>query len=144
MGHVHAVTLEKRHRIRQARDAIDSLITAEAFDAAAVNTLACRRSYADAASCLLEIINRPAHDLIPILIETPTFVHHRFAVALGAVPARNNFARPFNAEDLRVLGTREARLAMIASGEPMDWEAADRVERAVYALRHIVLRMCAR
>jgi hypothetical protein len=50
---------ETRLRLRKARDAVETLLSADAFDVAAADALAYRGVYAAAASCLLRILARP-------------------------------------------------------------------------------------
>jgi hypothetical protein len=64
---------KRRQEWWRAKAAIDALIDADAFDAAATEALSHRRSYGSAASCLLEIINCPARDLIPAFLKSQTF-----------------------------------------------------------------------
>jgi hypothetical protein len=140
-AHSHLDWVETRQRLRRAQDAVNAVLDASAFNVAAVEALARRWHYADAAGCLLRIIRCPGHDLIPIFLQSPAFAAYRCAIVFGAIPTQENLAQTFTVDDLRAIGTRAARLALIASGEPVEWTTSDQVERAVYTLRRIVLRM---
>jgi hypothetical protein len=125
-------------------DAVDAVLDADTFDATAVDALARRDCYADAASYLLQGIPRASLELVPIFMCSQSFQPYRCAVAFGAIPSHDHVAQMLTIEDLRSFGTREARLALLASGEPVEWEIADRIERAVYVLRSLVNAMCGR
>jgi hypothetical protein len=100
--HAAAAAIETQIRLRHARDAVDAVLDADAFDAAAADTPA-RHSYADAVAFLLDIIKRPGHDLVSILLGGQ-FVAYRFAVAFSVVSCQRNFRQPFTLDDLHAIG----------------------------------------
>jgi hypothetical protein len=133
---------ERRRRLLEIREAVEALLRADAFDAAAVDALARRHVYADAASYLLGVVScRGEHDLISHLHAGTFAAPYRFGVAFGAVASERDFMEPFGVDALRALGTPAARLALVTCGESVDWATLDRRGRAVFALRHLIMTM---
>ncbi len=127
-------------RIRRVQDAIQALLRADTFDGAAVDALAHRATYADAASYMLRIV-RAGPELIPALVDSSPFVPYRLAIIFRLVPSESETMSRFTLEDLRAIDKPATRLALIAAGEPFEWQTLDRVGRAVFALRRIVHAM---
>ena len=138
---LHAAA-ETRLRLRKVSEAVEALLNAEMFDGVAADALAHRHMYADVASALLRIVACPGRDLIPALLKSEAFAPYRLGVAFGAIPSEQDIMQPVTVTDLHLLGTPEARLALIASGgDDRDWILLDRRGRAVFALRHLVHAM---
>lgn len=141
---LHA-SAETRRGLRQVCDAVEAVLDADTFDAIAVKALAGPATYADAASHLLQSIPRSRPDLIPVLMgDAPRFTVYRCAVTFGVIGSHDYLTQMMDIEDLRSFATKEASRALIAAGEPVEWEIADRVERAVFTLRSLVNAMCGR
>ena|SRR5258705_13695197 len=136
-----ADTAEIRRRLRHAREAVDAVINADAFDVAATDAMAHRSTYADAASALLRIIDCPGRGLVRALLKAETFAPYRLGLVFGAIPHEANIMQPVTIDDLTALNTPEARLAAIAVGGDYDWKALDRRSRAVLVLRRLVRTM---
>jgi hypothetical protein len=131
---------DARLRIRRVQESIDASLRSDTFDIVAVDALAHRFSYADAASYLLRIV-RAGPELIPALVVSSTFAPYRFAIIFRVIPSEAETMQPFTLDALRTIDTPQARLAMIACGEPVDWKTADKIQRTVFALRHLVTTM---
>jgi hypothetical protein len=120
---------------------IDAILAAPAFDAAAVDALATRERYADAAG-YLQHVTRADKSLVPLMIEpNHVFAAYRLAILFKAITFRTRVETLWGVEDLRALRSLPARLALFALGEPIDWKSAGHRERAVFALRHLVRAM---
>ena len=144
MADLYYVPLETRRWLRKARDAVDALLNADEFDAAAADALAHRSVYASTASCLLEIA-RAGPDFIKALIESESFAApYRFALSFSVIRSQDDIRHPFTIDHLRAINTPQARLAMVAAGEPFEWRTSDQRSRAVFTLRRVVLRMLKR
>jgi hypothetical protein len=135
---------ESLQRQKRALDAVNAVLDADAFDGTAAEALASRWQYADAASCLVWIVDCPGHELVPSFLKSPALAPYRFGVAFGAVASEQDFMEPITLDDLHAMDTPEARLALIAAGGNSDWSSMDRRSRALFVLRHVVRAMMAR
>jgi hypothetical protein len=128
------------------REAVESLLTADEFDAAVIETLARREHYAHAANVLNGAAQRPYHPLVEILhdsrVPEPVLI---LRVGLWARfitnPSGSQTFQPSHVtrETLRKKAAcnRKARLTLAALGE-IDWPSADRQCRAAFCLAELV------
>ncbi|MET4021467.1 hypothetical protein [Bradyrhizobium sp. S3.2.12] len=118
-------------------DDIRNVLAADHFAPAAVERFARREAYPGAVAYLQHVATGPySNGLIPLLWTGATA--WRIAVYFGAIEEEGQRCAPFTIEDLRVLSSYEAKLALVALGEFSDWSALDRRGRAVVALRYLI------